>query len=135
MRVSLAILGTAALLLGCNRNKLHRVGPPTDVFTRAPAANPIVDENNSPGDGDWYIQQESPAHEIEGYASAISVESGKALDVMVSVSAESDYSYVVYRLGYYGGLGARKLLTGPTLHATPAPACPRDPATSLVECD
>jgi hypothetical protein len=132
MRVSLAMLGAAALL-ACGRNKLHGTG--NDPFTRAPAPNPIVSENQNPGDNDWYIGQESPLREIEGYASATSVEAGDTLDVMISVSAESDYSYAVYRLGYYGGAGARKVLAGPTLHGTPAPDCPRDPATALVECD
>lgn len=111
-------------------------GTPPQAYPRTPdGANPVAVENQKPGDGDWYIQQESDQHEIEGYTSDESVEAGQTLDVMVSVSQESDYAYAVYRLGYYGGQGARKVLTGSGLHAKPAPACPRDPTTSLVECD
>src|SRR5438874_9513291 len=98
MRVSSALLGLA-VLLGCNRNRIHGTGTDPETFTRTAAPNPIAGENALPGDGDWYIGQESPAHEIEGYASATAVEAGETLDVRVSVSAENDFSYAVYRLG------------------------------------
>ena len=104
-------------------------------YTRASAPNPIVAENQKPGDWDWYISQDSPNHEIEGYASDVSVEAGESLDVMVSTSVPSDFTYAVYRLGWYGGDGARKVQVGPTLHGQPGPACPRDATTNRVECD
>lgn len=109
--------------------------PDAVPWPRQAAPNPIAEENAKPGDGDWYIGKEASHHEIEGYASDVSAEAGETLDVMVSTSTASDYTYAVYRLGWYGGQEARKVATGPTLHGTPAPACPADPTTMLVECD
>ena len=147
----------ALVFIGCNNGKTQPLGSTSTTgtssgssgttglildagadaptpYARAPAANPIVDENQKPGDDDWYIALDSNAHEIEGYASDVSVEAGESLDVMVSTSVASDFTYAVYRLGWYGGHGARKVLTGPTLHGQPGAACPRDATTNRIEC-
>jgi len=111
------------------------IPPPATSYARSDAPNPIVAENQKPGDWDWYITKESPNREIEGYTSDVSTEAGETLDFMISTSVESDYTYAVYRFGYYGGTGARKVAEGPTLHAKPGAECPVDAATQLVECD
>lgn len=146
MRASASWLAmvSACALCACAGKKVdgapdagQKVKPPpvtAKVYDRTAGDNPIVTENQKPGDGDWYIQKEANNREIEGYASDVSVEAGETLNVMVSTSVASDYTYAVYRLGWYGGQGARKVLTGPTLHGTPGDACPADAQTELVEC-
>jgi hypothetical protein len=71
---------------------------------------------------------------IEGYASAASVNRGGQIGLFVNTSAPS-YTMDVYRLGYYGGLGARRMLPTITRSASTQPGCPQDPATGLIECN
>src|SRR5438105_1967860 len=97
------------------------------------AANAIVTENQKAGTDGWQIPepnacdgnlpiaacQESPPNtifaehrEIEGYASGVSVPLGGQVSFMVSVRTAMSYYMLVYRLGWYGGLGGR-LMTPP----------------------
>ena len=46
---------------------------------------------------------------IEAYASHTSVRPGDTLDVHVSTYPVNNYSVSIYRMGYYGGAGARLL--------------------------
>jgi len=75
--------------------------------------------------------------EIEGYASATSVDRGESIHLFVqSAASETSHTIHVYRVGWYGGAGGR-FVAGPfTRPRTPQPACPMtDAATRLVECD
>src|SRR5947207_3250092 len=90
-------------------------------------------ENGKPGTADWEIATPALEREIEGYASRTSVNGGEAIDVFVSTRAKR-YTVDVFRMGWYGGLGARRV-AGPIVRDgivqdTPAP----EPATGLVEC-
>src|SRR4051794_12783800 len=70
----------------------------------APAAaqNPIVVENQQPGSTGWHLDDNKATnHEIEGYASAASVNKGGSISFMVSVSTAVSYTMDVYRMGYY----------------------------------
>ena len=90
-------------------------------------------ENQQPGTAAWEITNPALAREIEGYASKTSVNGGEALDLYVSTAAPR-YSIDVFRMGWYGGAGARRV-AGPIERdgieqTTPAP----DATTGLVEC-
>jgi hypothetical protein len=90
-------------------------------------------ENQKPGTAGWEITNPALAREIEGYASKTSVNGGDAIDLYVSTVA-SRYAIDVFRMGWYGGAGARQV-AGPVerdgiLQPTPSP----DPTTGLVEC-
>src|SRR4051812_36335911 len=90
-------------------------------------------ENQKPGTADWDITRPAQAREIEGYASKTSVNGGDPIDLFVSTEA-SRYQIDVFRAGWYGGAGARRV-AGPIARdgiAQPMPA--PDPATGLVEC-
>lgn len=96
--------------------------------------NPIVAENNLTGTEAWRLTNPALHREIEGYASATSVNHGEAIQLYVNTSAPS-YTLEVFRMGWYRGLGARRVF-GPvsvpgTVQLTPAP----DPQTGLVDCD
>jgi sugar lactone lactonase YvrE len=95
----------------------------------------IVVENQQPGDPSWQIVYAAANHEVEGYGSAITLRAGDSLDVMVSVDKPRAVSWVAYRVGWYGGAGARRMGEGGPLQVTTQTACPRDPTTSRVECD
>ena len=98
----------------------------------AAAANVVVIENARPGTFDWLITSPATNHEIEGYASAPSVNRGGTLELFVS-TAEPSYLLEVFRLGWYQGLGGRRLSAiWKTGMRQPPPTF--DPATGLIEC-
>jgi len=97
------------------------------------AAITVAAENRKPGTADWEIATPALAGEIEGYASRTSVNGGESIDIFVSTKAKR-YTVDVFRMGWYGGLGARRV-AGPIVRdgiAQDAPAS--DAATGLVEC-
>ncbi len=74
----------------------------------AAAPNPIVAENQQPGSSGWLFTldpsgtpMKAENHEIEGYASATSVNKGAPISFMVSLSASSQFTMDIYRMGYY----------------------------------
>jgi hypothetical protein len=84
-------------------------------------------------------------HEIEGYASATSVARGGSIDLFVN-TIDTSYTLNVYRIGWYGGAGARQMQVELTFPGTSQPgtasqpACPKvpdpiDPASYLLECN
>ena len=121
-RAMLALL--AGLVSGCG-GRLLRPG------TAAP--DPTRVENARPGAPDWELTAPAIDREIEGYASATSVDRGAAVDLYVSTS-EPAYAVDVFRMGWYGGAGARRV-AGPIARpgrAQPLPVA--DPVTGLLEC-
>ncbi|XXF80245.1 hypothetical protein P2318_10970 [Myxococcaceae bacterium GXIMD 01537] len=103
-------------------------------LAREPGPNPIPAENQLPGDPNWRNGRNANGGEVELYASTESVAAGDTVSVKVSTSVPSRVTAEVFRLGYYGGAGARKLWSGGPFEARKQAACPRDPATSRVEC-
>ena len=81
----------------------------------AAAADVIRQENAKPGALDWQLTRvrvdaknfRSPW--IEGYCSRQSVSAGESLDIMVSANPARKFRLEIFRLGYYGGRGARKV--------------------------
>ena len=73
----------------------------------------IVTENRNQGSTDWQLTRvrtdtggfRSPW--IEGYCSRQSVEAGQKLDIMVSTNPPRKFEIDIFRMGYYGGRGAR----------------------------
>lgn len=99
----------------------------------AQGINPIQQENSLPGTAAWQITAPANNHEIEGYASAASINRGEQITFFVNTSDPS-YQVEIYRMGWYQGLGARLVVPAFTLsgqnQAIPAP----DSNTGLVEC-
>jgi hypothetical protein len=95
--------------------------------------NPTIAENAKPGAPDWELTQPALEREIEGYASRTSVNAGEAIEIFVS-TRDPRYTLDVYRMGWYGGTGARRV-AGPferdgVLQDMPEP----DRTTGLLEC-
>ncbi len=95
---------------------------------RAAPANVIVAENALPGERDWQLTRvrldktggfRSPL--IEGYCSRQSVSAGETIEFKVSTNPPVDFQLEIFRLGYYGGAGARKLTTIGPLRGTTQP--------------
>ncbi len=98
-----------------------------------PAANAIVLENQKPGNpqSEWDLTN-GPSSSIEGYAAQFSVNKGENVQFKVKTAA-SDYRIDIYRLGYYGGDGARKVATVQPSSFASQPAPLTDAATGLVD--
>jgi hypothetical protein len=105
--------------------------------------NPVQREN-ARSDGvtsAWRITGDTMAFhdEIGGYAGATSVNRGSTIDLFVRVNdlaRDPTYTIDVYRMGYYGGVGARLVMPRITQTSVAQPACGVvDTATRLVECD
>ena len=105
-------IGTGAALSGCSA----RVRRSTSRISRTTPGQPndIVRENQHPGTQDWLLVNaridaatKYRCPWIEGYCSRASVRAGQSLSVFVSTNPASDFSLEIYRMGYYGGAGAR----------------------------
>jgi hypothetical protein len=66
-----------------------------------------IAENRRPGTADWDITRPALNHEIEGYASKTSINAGETIDLYVNTAARH-YAIDVFRMGWYGGAGARR---------------------------
>jgi hypothetical protein len=114
----------------------------------APTADLIRAENRKPGALDWQLTRvradksgfRSPW--IEGYCSKQSVQAGESIDILISTDPPRRFRIEIFRLGYYGGRGARLLTTlGPfegKAQPIPAPGpknlheCRWEPTTTLT---
>lgn len=121
----LSSLGMAASFMGC--------GGSTGNSSPQNNHNPIVVENMKPGDPSWKLTNAAQNHEIEGYASATSVNRGDTIKFFVN-TIDSSYTLAIYRMGWYGGAGARLLAPPVTLSGIQQPAPTPAPTTNLVEC-
>ena len=72
------------------------------------ATRRAVPENSLPGDPDWELRHLGAEHEIEGYAGKASVLTGESFPLFVSTTS-SGFRVSAFRLGWYGGDGARKV--------------------------
>jgi Domain of unknown function (DUF4082)/Bacterial Ig-like domain/Bacterial Ig domain len=108
----------------------------TAVDPCAAAPNLIVAENCRPGNpaSEWDVSGAGDLS-IQGFATQISVNRSETVFFKVDTTA-AGYRFDIYRLGYYGGLGARKVATVQPSAALPQtqPNCLTDAATGLVDC-
>jgi len=103
-----------------------------------PLANDIVCENSKPGtpSSTWDIPSGDAGDlTIQGFATDISVNQGQIISFKINTPA-SAYTIDIYRLGYYGGMGARKIVTIAPSAPLPQsqPACLTDSTTNLADC-
>jgi hypothetical protein len=97
---------------------------------------PIVCENSKPGSpaSEWDIVG-AGSTTIQGFASDMSYAPGGVVRFRVKTPA-TDYRFDIYRMGYYGGLGARKIATVQPSAALPQsqPGCKKVTSTGLIDC-
>jgi len=99
-------------------------------------ANAIEAENCKAGNpaGEWDISGAGDPS-IQGFATDISVNRGETVRFKVKTDA-SDYRLDIYRIGYYGGNGARLVASVRPSAQLPQdqPACINDTETKLTDC-
>jgi len=130
MRCALAAL-CAALTVILIAEPVRAQGDPC-----AAPANEIVVENCRPGSppSEWDVPGAGDPS-VQGFAADISVDQGEPVTFKIDTDAR-DYRLDIYRLGWYGGDGARLVATVQPSAALPQsqPACTEDAATGLVDC-
>lgn len=114
----------AIYLLSDDGTKAARVAAPSRP--RAPALSDplslgmpvipaIVAENRRPGTTQWRLPPGTVTSGIEGYADKVSAVEGDT--VTLYIRSASEFHVEAYRMGYYGGTGARLVWTSATLPA------------------
>lgn len=122
------------------RHRAHTFGSLAALLwlagTGAAYANPIAVENALPGSppSEWDVAGAGDAS-IQGFATEMSVGRGETVHFKVNTPA-TDYRIDVYRLGYYGGAGARHVATVQPSVSLPQtqPLCLSEPLSRLVDC-
>jgi hypothetical protein len=103
-----------------------------------------IERENARADGvtsAWTIATGDYAsdREIEGYASSTSVDRGDRIQLRVNVkepALDPTYTVRIYRIGWYGGKGARLVTPAIAKTSMTQPACPMvDTSTRTIECN
>lgn len=101
-----------------------------------PSGNKISCENSKPGTDPavWDVDGAGDSS-IQGFATDMSVNVGSRIDFKIDTDA-SAYTIKIFRIGYYGGDGARQIATVSPSASLPQrqPACITDVATELYDC-
>jgi hypothetical protein len=98
------------------------------------AGTQIQLENARTGSPEWQLTHPAEYGEVEGYASLTSVQRGKEIKLFVRTT-EPFYTIDVYRMGWYGGMGARLVVGGIRRTGNRQPIPTPDTDTGLIECD
>ncbi len=94
----------------------------------------VARENAEPGSAEWRLTRAAVSRQLEGYAGATSVQHGASIDIHARTDGNHTVRWELYRMGYYDGLGSRKMATGGPVNVGPQADPVPDPATGLVEC-
>jgi hypothetical protein len=110
--------GRRGFLAGLAGGLVSSLGQPARSIARPDArADLIREENKKPGALDWQLTRvrvdkdgfRSPW--IEGYCSKQSVKAGESIDLLISTDPPRRFKVEVFRMGHYGGRGARLMTT------------------------
>jgi hypothetical protein len=132
--LGLGAAGALAAASGCSTN--NSVPPAASATPRASTGRRLVSENSRPGDPHWEIRHLGAANAIMGYAGAASVLTGQSFPLFVSTSS-SGFRVRAFRLGWYGGDGARQVWQSGSLrgHRQNAPGLTGSTSTVRTEWD
>lgn len=139
-RSVLTVIGAGALAAGAAASVQAATSKTAATNTAEGPDNPIRTENLLPGSGDWRIGAgdtvgaDDLGRQIAGYASATSVNLGESIDFHVSTEPAQRFTVAIYRLGYYGGLGARQLTTSPNMSGVRQPDPITDSTNGMIHC-
>jgi hypothetical protein len=95
--------------------------------------SPVASENARQGSKDWELLKPATNREIEGYASNVSVRPKETLKLHVSTASKT-FDIEIYRLGWYGGVGARLVFRATNVPGGLRPTPEPRKEDGLVEC-
>ena len=99
------------------------------------AQNPIVTENALPGnpESEWTVP-DFRDNRINGFANKMSLNAGTTVRFKINVQSSATYSIKIYRIGYYGGNGARLMQNLGTFSGIVQPAGISNSSTGMIDC-
>jgi hypothetical protein len=103
------------------------------LLTTSAFANIITTENARPGTRAWRFAR-SASKDIGGYASATSAAPGETIRMFVSTT-DPTFTLQIFRMGWYGGDGARSMQGPIELAGRNQPVPSPDPVTGLIRCN
>ncbi len=109
-------------------------GPPSAASAPVTPAvlNAVQTENLLPGDPTWGdFSGAADETLVSGYGSKISLNHGDSIDLYVTTKASS-VSIDIYRMGWYGGVGARHMLSMGSFPGVNQPQATPDPQLGMV---
>jgi hypothetical protein len=98
-----------------------------------PTAAWLVAENAKPGTLEWVVTHQQAEHALEGFASQVSAVSGDDVTLHINTTAQA-VGVEAYRMGYYGGLGARLIYQSDMVAGVQQPAATTAPGVGVVSC-
>jgi hypothetical protein len=115
--------------------QLYSVLIPLLLFFSSFAQNSIVTENALPGNPitEWGVPNFRDTR-IAGFSTKMSLNSGETVRFKISVEAAATYTLKIYRIGYYGGNGARLIQDLGVLNGVVQPAGISDAVTGVLDC-
>ncbi|MGO9334204.1 MAG: N,N-dimethylformamidase beta subunit family domain-containing protein [Acidimicrobiales bacterium] len=93
----------------------------------------VLVENKKKGTTAWRIPATAPSGAIAGFASTDDAVPGQWVTFRVTTPSPT-FSVVAYRMGWYGGTGARAIWVSPRYQGTVQPACTFTAGVNLVSC-
>jgi len=105
------------------------------LFLSSFGQNPIVIENALPGTpiAEWGVPNFRDTR-IAGFSTRMSLNSGETVRFKINVEAAAAYTLKIYRIGYYGGNGARLVADLGVLNGVVQPAGISDAVTGILDC-
>lgn len=125
MRAKLSSPGTRGVLPTAARVLLGSIAISSCLEMSAPFVSPdpsSVVENGAPGTRDWLTSNFADQNDLAIWAAPYAITAGDTLSVFIH-STSSPLAVAVFRLGWYGGSGARLHWTQDSVDANPQPAC------------
>ena len=119
--LSMIAYGTDGTVLAKASGLLPLIAPPAvmdpvPVTAIAPPPSPcpsswpsVAAENAKPGTNDWVIPSSGTSDTLSAFLSRTSTTCGGSVDLKVDNVSAKKVSVVAYRMGYYGGDGAREI--------------------------
>jgi hypothetical protein len=122
--VALAVVAVGLPVLGGSSAQAAVCDPPV--------TNKVACENTHPGtpESQWRV---TPDDDIAGFTTDISVNAGGQVSFKVLSKVSQTYDIRIYRLGWYGGNGARLIGAVSNVQKQNQPFCATD-ATGLYDC-
>jgi hypothetical protein len=99
--------------------------------TAGPKGSWVAVENRRPGTSGWRITHPGAPDAIEGWADQVSAARGQRMRLYVSTTA-SRFQVEAYRMGWYGGRGARLLWRSQPLAGRRQPPPTLTPGTNMI---
>ncbi len=129
---SALVFALVVLLLGVAGVPAGAQAAPCDP----PVTNPVACENTRPGNpaSEWDVAG-AGSNTIQGFTTDISADQGGTVRFKIDTPS-TNYRLDIYRMGYYGGSGARRVATVQPSAALPQdqPDCLYESSTGLTDC-